>query len=56
MAVPEIPAMLLTYDFADDAEETVARALNGEIGISGRLPIALPGMFPLNHGLTRSIN
>jgi beta-glucosidase-like glycosyl hydrolase len=54
MAVPDVPAMLLTYDFADDAEETVVRALTGEIGISGTLPIALPGMFPLGHGISRN--
>ena len=54
MAVPDIPAMLLTYDFSDDAEESIVRALAGEIPIGGKLPIALPGMFPLGHGLTRS--
>ena len=53
MAVPEIPSMLLTYDFSDDAEATVVRAITGEIAIGGKLPVALPGLFPLGHGLTR---
>ena len=53
MFVPEIPAMLVTYDFSDYAESTAAKALAGEIPVTGKLPIALPGLFPLGHGLTR---
>jgi hypothetical protein len=53
MSVPSVPAMLLTYDFSDDAETSVVKALTGEIAIGGKLPIALPGMFPLGHGMTR---
>jgi beta-N-acetylhexosaminidase len=55
MAVPDVPAMLLTYDFSDHAEESVVRALAGETAISGKLPIALPGMFPLGHGINRPV-
>jgi hypothetical protein len=29
------------------------KALAGEIPIAGRLPITLPGLLPLGHGLTR---
>ena len=54
LTVPELPAMLLTYDLSDVAEESAVRAIVGEIPISGKLPIALPGMFPVGHGLTRS--
>jgi beta-N-acetylhexosaminidase len=54
MFVPELPAMLLTYDFSDYAEESAVRALAGEIAIGGKLPIALPGLFPLGHGLLRA--
>ena len=53
MFVPEIPAMMLTYDFSDYAEDSAVRALAGEIAIGGKLPIALPGLFPLGHGLLR---
>jgi len=52
-AVPELPAMLLTYDFYDLAEASAVRAIAGEAPIGGRLPIALPGLFPVGHGLTR---
>jgi beta-glucosidase-like glycosyl hydrolase len=51
--LPELPAMLLTYDFYDLAERSAVRALSGEVAISGRLPIGLPGLFPVGHGLTR---
>jgi beta-N-acetylhexosaminidase len=53
MFVPELPAMLLTYDFSDYAEQSAARAIAGEIAINGKLPIALPGLFPLGHGIQR---
>ncbi len=53
MFVPEIPAMLLTYDFSDYAEVSAVKALAGEIAIGGKLPISLPGLFPLGHGLLR---
>ena len=54
MFVPEVPAVLLTYDFSDYAEASAVKAIAGEITIGGRLPIALPGLYPLGHGLTRT--
>ena len=53
MFVQDIPAMLLTYDFSDYAEESAVKALAGEMPIAGTLPITLPGVFPLGHGLAR---
>jgi beta-N-acetylhexosaminidase len=54
-AVPELPAVMLTYDFYDLAEASAVRAIAGESPIGGRLPIALPGMFPVGHGLERPV-
>ncbi len=54
MSTPSLPAMLLTYDFSDAAEQSAVRALAGEIAIGGTLPVALPGLFPVGHGLTRA--
>jgi beta-N-acetylhexosaminidase len=54
VAVPEVPAVLLTYDFYDMPEASMVRAIAGEAPIEGRLPIALPGLFPVGHGLQRS--
>ena len=54
MSVPGLPAVLLAYDFSDHAERAAVRALAGETPIGGTLPIALPGFFPVGHGLTRA--
>jgi beta-glucosidase-like glycosyl hydrolase len=53
--LPELPAMLLTYDFYDLAEASAVRAIAGEAPIGGRLPIALGDQFPVGHGLTRTV-
>jgi beta-N-acetylhexosaminidase len=51
--LPEVPALLLTYDFYDRAERSAVRALAGEAPITGTLPIALPGVAARGAGLTR---
>jgi beta-N-acetylhexosaminidase len=53
MAVPDLPAMLVTYDFYDLAEASAVRAVAGEAAIAGRLPISLPGMFEAGQGIVR---
>jgi beta-N-acetylhexosaminidase len=52
--VPEVPAMLLAYDVYDNAERAAVAAIAGEAAISGKLPISLPGLFPVGHGLNRA--
>jgi len=52
--LPDLPAMLLTYDFYDRAEACAVRALAGEAPIGGRLPITLPGLFEEGFGLIRA--
>lgn len=51
--LPELPAMLVTYDYYDLAEASAVRALAGEAPITGRLPIALPGLAKVGEGLAR---
>lgn len=53
-ALPELPAVLLTYDFYDLAEAAAVRAVAGEAAIDGRLPVTLGDEFPVGHGLTRA--
>jgi beta-N-acetylhexosaminidase len=53
MYIPDLPAVLLTYDFYDRAEASAVRAIAGEAAIGARLPIALPGLFERGAGLTR---
>ncbi len=54
-ALPELPAVLLTYGFYDLLEASAVRALAGESEISGRLPVTLGERFPVGHGLHRSV-
>jgi beta-N-acetylhexosaminidase len=54
MALPKLPAQILTYEYTDAMEAAAVRALAGETAIGGKLPITLPGMYPFGHGLTRA--
>jgi beta-N-acetylhexosaminidase len=51
--LPEVPAILLTYDYYDRAERSAVRALVGDAPITGKLPIGLPGLAERGAGLTR---
>jgi beta-N-acetylhexosaminidase len=51
--LPDVPAMLLTYDFYDRAERSAVSALTGAAPITGKLPIALPGVAERGAGLER---
>jgi len=52
--MPDLPAIMLTYDFYDRAEASAVRALAGEAAIGGRLPIELPGLAKVGSGLDRA--
>ena len=52
-SLPELPAVLLTYDYRGLSERTAVRAIAGEISIGGRLPVTLGDGLPAGHGLTR---
>jgi beta-N-acetylhexosaminidase len=51
--VPELPSYAVTYDISGTAELAAIKALTGEIPYRGHLPINLPGLYPIGHGLTR---
>ena len=53
MFMPDLPAMMLTYDFYDAAETAAVRAIVGEAPITGKLPITMPGLFEVGTGLIR---
>ena len=52
--IPDLPAVMLTYDFYDQAEASAVRAIAGEAAIGGRLPIELPGYAKVGSGLDRA--
>ena len=51
--VPELPSYMVTYDVHYAAERAAVKAITGEMPIGGKLPISLPGLYPVGHGLTR---
>lgn len=50
---PDLPSYLLTYEYYPEAERAAARAILGMIPINGKLPVSLPGFYPIGSGLSR---
>lgn len=50
--VADLPSYVVAYDTSQTAELAAVRALTGEIDYRGKLPISLPGLYPIGHGLT----
>ncbi len=48
---PEVDAYVCLYRATPEAQTTAARALVGEIDVAGRLPVSIPGLYPVGHGL-----
>lgn len=48
---PEVAGYLCAYRQPAEAQVAAAKALFGEVEVSGRLPVTLPGLFPRGHGL-----
>jgi beta-N-acetylhexosaminidase len=49
---PEVDGYLCLYRNTSQAQEVAARAACGEIDIEGRLPVSIPGLYPVGYGLT----
>ncbi|MFQ6070665.1 MAG: glycoside hydrolase family 3 protein [Candidatus Aminicenantales bacterium] len=49
---PEVDSYLCAYRNAAPAQKAAVRAIFGEIDVSGKLPVSLPGLFCFGHGLT----
>ncbi|MEV6953175.1 glycoside hydrolase family 3 N-terminal domain-containing protein [Streptomyces sp. NPDC051183] len=50
--LPRCAAELATYSWTDVELRAAARVLTGAVRPSGRLPVPVPGRYPLGHGLT----
>ncbi len=48
---PEVDAYLCAFRPSESIQEAVAQALFGEIEIRGRLPVTIPGLYSLGHGI-----
>ena len=49
--IPGVDAYVCLYRATPEAQAVAARALCGELDVSGRLPVSIPGLFPVGHGL-----
>ena len=49
--LPDVPSYIVTYDTSPLAEMAAVRAITGEIPFKGKLPISLPGLYPIGYGL-----
>lgn len=50
--LPACAAELATYTWTDVELRAAARVITGELRPAGRLPVPVPGRYPLGHGLT----
>lgn len=50
--IPDLPSYIVTYDTSTLAEVAAVKAMTGEIPFQGHLPINLPGLYKIGHGLT----
>jgi beta-N-acetylhexosaminidase len=49
-AFPEAGTFICTYGILESSMEALAKALWGRAGFPGRLPVSIPGMYPVGHG------
>jgi beta-glucosidase-like glycosyl hydrolase/CubicO group peptidase (beta-lactamase class C family) len=49
--LPESTALVATYDFAPQSQRALARALFGEIGVTGKLPVTVSKEYPRDSGM-----
>jgi len=49
--IPEVDAYVCLYKNTPDTQAIAARALAGEMDLSGRLPVSIPDLYPVGHGL-----
>jgi beta-N-acetylhexosaminidase len=47
--VPELPSYILAYEYYPAAEEAALKAVMGEIEFKGKLPVELPGFYPVGY-------
>ena len=47
----DVDAYLCAYRYADESQLSAVKALFGEIDIVGKLPVSIPGIFSIGHGL-----
>ncbi len=50
---PEIETYLCTFSYSDVSQRAAAKAISGEIPVSGKMPVSIPGHASVGDGLQR---
>jgi beta-N-acetylhexosaminidase len=46
---PRVPTCVMTYEYSPEAEEAGLKAILGEIGFKGKLPVEIPGLYEMGY-------
>ena len=52
-SIPDLPSYIVTYEDYSGAEIAATKAILGEIPFQGKLPITIPNLYPIGHGIHR---
>lgn len=52
-SIPDLPSYIVTYEDYPGAEIAATKAILGEIPFRGKLPITIPNLYPIGHGMYR---
>ncbi len=55
VAFPEVKTYLAAYSYQPCALQAASEVITGRLQPTGRLPVAIPGLYPYGHGLGRQI-
>ncbi|MCR4425577.1 MAG: glycoside hydrolase family 3 protein [Firmicutes bacterium] len=56
LAYPEVDTYLVTYGYRECSIKAAVEVILGDITPKGRLPVAIPGLYPRGHGLSDGWN
>jgi beta-N-acetylhexosaminidase len=48
---PHVDSYVAAYDYSDLAQRAAAEVVVGEVGARGRLPVSIPGLYPMGWGI-----
>ncbi|MEE8349960.1 MAG: glycoside hydrolase family 3 N-terminal domain-containing protein [Acidobacteriota bacterium] len=51
--ISHLPTYIVAYDDHKGAELAAVKSILGEISFRGKLPVSLPDLYPVGHGITR---
>jgi beta-N-acetylhexosaminidase len=55
MSLPDVDAYVCTYSYLEMAQISAAHAVLGQVPMSGRLPISIPGFYPYGHRVETTV-